>query len=185
MNEEREKRKRGRDKKEQRQSFRFSASRKTCLYRHTGRFPTGGSRNPACFESPAFGRASIEKISEPIIEANFRNKRDFGQILSFRDISLSHDNGEIGRIGVSLQSPFLSRLLIPRRIVKIVVSPTFLSSLSFFPCVCFVSSFFFSTKVKDCSLFVCTATVNCVYFPRRDGNGGDLHGRNRGGETSS
>lgn len=143
MNEERERRKRGRDKKEQRQSFRFSASRKTCLYRHTGRFPTGGSRNPACFESPAFGRASIEKISEPIIEANFRNKRDFGQILSFHDISLSHDNGEIGRIGVSLQSPFLSRLLIPRRIVKIVVSlqlsflpspfsPAFASYLSFF-----------------------------------------------------
>lgn len=143
MNEEREKRKRGRDKKEQRQSFRFSASRKTCLYRHTGRFPTGGSRNPACFESPAFGRASIEKISEPIIEANFRNKRDFGQILSFHDTSLSHDNGEIGRIGVSLQSPFLSRLLIPRRIVKIVVSlqlsflpsplsPAFASYLSFF-----------------------------------------------------
>lgn len=142
MNEEREKRKRGRDKKEQRQSFRFSASRKTCLYRHTGRFPTGGSRNPACFESPAFGRASIEKISEPIIEANFRNKRDFGQILSFHDTSLSHDNGEIGRIGVSLQSPFLSRLLIPR-IVKIVVSlqlsflpspfsPAFASYLSFF-----------------------------------------------------
>lgn len=142
MNEEREKRKRGRDKKEQRQSFRFSASRKTCLYRHTGRFPTGGSRNPACFESPAFGRASIEKISEPIIEANFRNKRDFGQILSFHDISLSHDNGEIGRIGVSLQSPFLSRLLIPR-IVKIVVSPTFLSSLFFIPSVCFVSFLFF------------------------------------------
>lgn len=147
MNEEREKRKRGRDKKEQRQSFRFSASRKTCLYRHTGRFPTGGSRNPACFESPAFGRASIEKISEPIIEANFRNKRDFGQILSFHDISLSHDNGEIGRIGVSLQSPFLSRLLIPR-IVKIVVSPTFLSSLPFFPCVCFVSFLFFLPKSK-------------------------------------
>lgn len=183
MNEEREKRKRGRDKKEQRQSFRFSASRKTCLYRHTGRFPTGGSRNPACFESPAFGRASIEKISEPIIEANFRNKRDFGQILSFHDISLSHDNGEIGSFS-PISFPIATINPSSYRQNR-CFSPTFLSSLSFFPCVCFVSFLFFSTKVKDCSLFVCTATVNCVYFPRRDGNGGDLHGRNRGGETSS
>lgn len=98
---------------------------------------------------------SIEKISEPIsqLPPGSRNNETLGKYCLKIFFFFRMEKSE-GSLSLSLSIIHSSyRFLIP---------------LSFFPLRLLYILFSF-TKVKDCSLFVCTATVNRVCFPRRMG----------------